>query len=157
MSRVLPAIAIFIYIMFFTNVSFAEHDPQDTLQVSFVNNTEYTCTIKPHLKYGKWITKPPDSMPKHSSTYWIAVQRYLHGPDMTLKVTCGGYSFSTRNQQNYCDLEGGDQKHSAFDVDKHLKVTNRQVQHASYGGKKPGIAQISVFYLKGVTLNLNKT
>ncbi|WP_330927307.1 hypothetical protein [Candidatus Sororendozoicomonas aggregata] len=143
MNRVLPAIAIFIYMMFFTNASFARYT-ETALEVSFVNNTEYTCTINANLKHGKWDKKPPDSLRKHSSTYWYVLQHHSYGPDMTVKFTCGGYSFSARNQQNFCSLKGGKQKHATFDVDKHLTVTNKELQHASYHSRKPGIARITV-------------
>ncbi|WP_330927485.1 hypothetical protein [Candidatus Sororendozoicomonas aggregata] len=144
MNRVLPAIVTFIYMMFFTNVSFAIIHPEGTLEVSFINNTNYDCTINARLTHGEWVKNPPKSISKHKTISWSATQKCFFGPDMTIKFTCGDYSFSTRNQQNYCSLKGGNQTLSISDIDKHLNVTNRQIQHAAYGSEKPGKAQIVV-------------
>ncbi|WP_330927310.1 hypothetical protein [Candidatus Sororendozoicomonas aggregata] len=144
MNRLLSAISIFIYMMFFTNVSFADYDLQDTLQVNFVNTTDYDCTTSVDLKHGRWDTKPPEVIPKRVSTFWIASQQNLRGPDMTITFTCGDYSFSVRNQQNFCLFKGGEQTNTTSDVDEHLNVINKQIKKASYHDKTPGIAQIIV-------------
>ncbi|WP_330925394.1 hypothetical protein [Candidatus Sororendozoicomonas aggregata] len=144
MNRVLPAIATFIYMMFFTNASFAKFDPEESLEISFTNNTPYDCIAAAHLKRGIWHTKPPKRLKKYSVTSWVVLQTHYYGPDLTATFNCGGYSFSTRNQQNFSGFEGGDQTLSTSDVDKHLKVINKQVQHASCGKEKPGVAEIIV-------------
>ena len=144
MNKVLPAIATFIYMTFFSNASFAKFDPPESLEVSFINNTGYDCTIESHLKHGQWHKEPPKTLPKNSTTHWVAIQKFFYGPDMTIKFTCGSYSFNAKNQQNYCELEGGNQTLNTSHVDKHLHVTNKQIQHASISGNKKGKAQIVV-------------
>ncbi|WP_330925395.1 hypothetical protein [Candidatus Sororendozoicomonas aggregata] len=143
MNRVLPAIVTFIYMMFFTNACFAEIlNPTRYLIVDFINDTNYECKINAYLKHGKWKKKPPESIQKQSSTYWVGEQT-AYGPNIIVTFTCGGYSFSTKNQQNYSGLRGGDQHYTTFGVDKHLHVINKQTQHAAYW-KKGGKAEIIV-------------
>ncbi|WP_330925398.1 hypothetical protein [Candidatus Sororendozoicomonas aggregata] len=145
MNRVLPAIMTFTYMMFFTNASFAKwFNPEGRLEISFINNTDYDCKANTHLKHGEWDQEPPETLYKHLTTGWVVNQLHGHGPDLRVKFTCGGYSFSTRNQQNLSALAGGDQTLSVSDVDKHLTVTNKQIQHASWWNEKPGKAQIVV-------------
>ncbi|WP_330925396.1 hypothetical protein [Candidatus Sororendozoicomonas aggregata] len=146
MNKVLPVITTFIYMMFFTNASFAAFHQAESLEVFFTNNTDYKCTLDAYLKHGEWHRKPPKSVSKHSVVYWIAEQG-IYGPDIIITFNCGGYSFSTKNQQNFSEFEGGDQHCSTFDVDKHLYVTNKQTQHAAFGSKL-GKAEIYVA-LKG--------
>ena len=148
MNRVLSAIVTFIYMMFFTNISFAKkYSPEESLEITFINKTDYSCAADAYLKHGQWDKKPPKSIPKHSTANWIVYQSVVWGPDLRIKFTCGGYSFSTKNQQNYCAFKAGNQHYSTSGVDRHLTVTNKQTRHAAYaydGIKLSGKAAIVV-------------
>ncbi|WP_330927309.1 hypothetical protein [Candidatus Sororendozoicomonas aggregata] len=142
MGRVWLAIT-FISVTFFTNVSFAHYQSR-MLDVHFINKTDYACRAYSDINRGYWDIEPPRWIKKHSEADWRVEQEEYHGPDITVKFKCGHYSFSVRNQQNFCEFEGGDQTCSTFHVDKHLNVTNRETQHASYRFDKEGIAEIVV-------------
>ena len=159
MNSMLAAFATLIFMVFITNAGFV-HANQNYLRVDFYNKTGYTCKITDNqLKYGSWYRKPKKSLTIKTGNIisWSAEQSDFHGPDMTITLSCGGYSFSVRNQQNYCYMEGGDQYTNTFNVDKHLDVTNKQVQHAAVWGGKTGIAAVTASLKEEVTLNVNKT
>ncbi len=150
MNRVLLAISLFITMIFFTHAKFAFSYNQHDLEVDFVNNTKYACTVTDsHLKYGIWQIKPLDNIKAGGKCNWDVLQIALHGPDIYVTMKCGDYSFSVRNQQNLSALQGGNQHSTTFNVDKHLNVTNKQIQHASFTGQKPGIAQVTVSLKRG--------
>ncbi|WP_330927409.1 hypothetical protein [Candidatus Sororendozoicomonas aggregata] len=149
MNRVLLTTAVFISTIFLLNSGYASEPvdptnlPSGHLRVNFHNATGYTCKSSGiHLKHGNWSHKPPGSVGPHKSDFWEGKQTY-RGPDMALTFECGGYSFSVRNQQNFSWMEGGDQNNSTYSVNKHVKVTNKQFQHARTRNIM-GIANITV-------------
>ncbi|WP_330925405.1 hypothetical protein [Candidatus Sororendozoicomonas aggregata] len=148
MNSVLLTIAIFISTVFLTSLSFAtDQPPENCLKVNILNKTSYTCNRTDHtLKHGDWVIwrEPPISLRPYGRDYWMGCQDDFYGPDMRATYECNGYSFSVRNQQNFCFLKTGNQRYSAYDVDKHLNVTNKQTQHAAFHNQKPGIAEITI-------------
>ena len=171
MNRVLLGVATFISTILLTNSGFASDSRSPkidfvnttnlkanwapgggTLEIDFYNDTKYACKIKKStLTYGVWYERPPNSdeiIAKHTNVSWWAHQSSGHGPDISMEIECGGYSFKIRNHQNFTVLEGGDQFCSVYDVDKHLTVTNKQTQHSSYIDDDEGVAKVAVS-LKG--------
>ncbi|WP_330927401.1 hypothetical protein [Candidatus Sororendozoicomonas aggregata] len=148
MNRVLLTNATFISTIsaistiLLTNAGFADTESL-ILKVNLHNRTNYTCkTSSPNLRHGFWNMRPPKSIQAHTTDYWMVQQSHFYGPDVAVTLKCGDYSFSVRNRQTF-SFVGGNQYCSTYGVDKHLKVTNKQIQHAKYR-HIPGIADISV-------------
>ncbi|WP_330924911.1 hypothetical protein [Candidatus Sororendozoicomonas aggregata] len=125
--------------------SFKSKFNSKALQVNFINNTRYACKItRNYLKHGQWDIKPPDEIGAYNESIWDATQYAFHGPDIALTFKCGDYSFSVKNQQDFSALVGGGQHNATYDVDNHLRVTNREIQRAATVQDIPGIAEIKV-------------
>ncbi|WP_330927266.1 hypothetical protein [Candidatus Sororendozoicomonas aggregata] len=145
MNSMLAAFATLVFMVFITNAGFV-HADEKYLVVDFYNKSGYTCKITDYkLKHGYWYGEPKKSLAiKTGYMYSWSAKQSTYGPDMTVTLSCGGYSFSVRNQQNYCFMKGGNQYTNTFNVDKHLNVTNKQTQHAAVWGGKTGIAAVIV-------------
>ncbi|WP_330924247.1 hypothetical protein [Candidatus Sororendozoicomonas aggregata] len=145
MNRVLLAVATFISMIFLTKSGFADADEKD-LQVNFHNNTNYDCkVIDSDTKHGDWYAGPPKSIAAHHSASWGGSQDSYYGPDMVVVLKCGRYSLRLRNRQNFSCFMGGKQ-YCSYTADKHLTVSYKKVQNASYGSGERGIADVTVSF-----------
>ncbi len=148
MNGLLLTVAMFISTVFLTSSSYADKSKEEgCLRVEILNKTNYTCKRTDFsLKHGQWVDglEPPAMIRPYTDRVWKACQDTLYGPDMTATFSCNGHSFSVRNQQNFCLLASGNQHYSAYNVDKHLNVTNKQTRHADKSAHEFGVAQIVI-------------
>ena len=118
--------------------------------VEFANNTPFNCNlIDSKLSRGYWQTPLIKTTAPYTISHYTAKQSPGYGPDAEVTLSCGNkdngyYTFTVRNQQNFCSSEGGDQTNTVVSKDKDIIVTNVMRQHAEYWAAKQGIARVTV-------------
>ena len=118
--------------------------------VEFDNQTPFNCdVIKSKLIRGYWKTPLIKTIAPYTMSYYEAEQSSAYGPDAEVTLRCGNkdngyYTFTVRNQQNFCSSAGGKQSNTVPSKDKDINVTNVVRQHAAYWAAKPGIARVTV-------------